>query len=167
MTPWILALAFLAPQAAPATQDSCPSGRPVRLVSNVIPAVGQGPIWAATGGKPLAWENATTPIRVLWLRDANARGPAFLSAALAGQTGKGARVAMFATSMYGSRLARLTLDQIGDKPAGIKDADLKKYAFHWTFVWFPSPGCYAVTGSVGSQKTVINLNVAAPAQKGT
>ena len=166
MTPWILGLTLLT--AAPAdVQDACPSGKPVRLVSNVIPALGQSPVWAATGGKPLTWENASTPIRVLWLRDANARGPAFLSGALLGKGGKGSPTATFATSMYGSRQPRLPLDQIGDKPAGIKDADLKKYAFHWTFVWFPSPGCYAITGSVGSQKSVIHLTVAPSDKKGT
>jgi hypothetical protein len=167
MNAWILGFALLTAPSAPALQDSCPSGRPARLVANVIPAVGQSPMWAATGGKPLTWDNAATPIRVLWLRDANARGPIFLSGGLAGKEGKGAPLASFATSLYGSRQPRLTLDQIGDKPAGIKDADLKKYAFHWTFVWFPGPGCYAMVGSVGSQKSVIHLNVAPSGKKGT
>lgn len=168
MIPWILGLAFLTTPAGADMQDPCSSGRPVRLVSNVIPALGQGPIWAATGGKPLAWEDARTPVRVLWLRDVTARGPAFLSGALVGKEGKGAPTATFATSMYGSRLQRLTLDQIGDKPNGVKDVDLKKYAFHWTFMWFPSPGCYAITGSVGSRKSVIYLSVApSGGKKGT
>jgi hypothetical protein len=146
-------------------QDPCASGRPVRLVSNVIPALGQSPIWAATGGKPLAWEGPSTPVRVLWLRDVTVRGPGFLSAAPAGKGAK-APSPTFATSMYGSRQTRLTLDQIGDKPTGIKDVDLKKYAFHWTFMWFPSPGCYAITGSVGTRKSVIYLNVAPSGKKG-
>jgi hypothetical protein len=169
MTPWILGLTLLTASAAADAQDACPSGKPVRLVSNVIPAIGQSPMWAATGGKPLTWENATTPIRVLWLRDVTARGPGFLSAPASpsAKPAKGAPSATFATSMYGSRQPRLTLDAIGDKPAGIKDADLKKYAFHWTFMWFPSPGCYAITGSVGSQKSVVYLNVTASGKKGT
>jgi hypothetical protein len=163
---WILGLALLTVPATADMQDPCAPGRPVRLVSNVIPALGQGPIWAATGGKPLAWEGASTPVRVLWLRDVTARGPGLLSGAPVGKDAK-APGPTFATSMYGSRQARLTLDQIGDKPAGIKDVDLKKYAFHWTFVWFPSPGCYAITGSVGNRKSVIYLQVAPSAKKGT
>lgn len=156
MISWVLGLAILATTPAFELQDSCPAGRPTRLISNVVPALGQSPIWAATGGKPLVWPGAREPVRVLWLRDVAAKGPAFLSGKL---SGKETVSATFATSTYGSREQRLKLDFIGVKPKGVKDADLQKYAFHWTFVWFPSPGCYAVTGQVGSQKSVIYLNV--------
>lgn len=161
---WVLGIALLTAPAPADAQDSCPAGRATRLVSNLIPAVGQSPIWAATGGKPLPWEGPGAPTRVLWVRDLAAKGPPFLSGKLFGTQDK-APIATFATSLYASREPRLKLDFIGDKPTGIKDADLKKYAFHWTFVWFPSPGCYAITGSVGSQKSVIYLNIAASAKK--
>ena len=168
MTLWILGLALLtATQSPAASQDPCSTGRAVRVVSSVIPALGQSPIWAATGGKPLVWENATTPIRVLWLRDVTAKGPGFLTAPPAVKQAKGTAGVTLATSMYGSRQQRLTLDPIGDKPTGVKDVDLKKYAFHWTFMWFPSPGCYPITGSVGSQKSIIHLNVVASGKQGT
>jgi hypothetical protein len=161
---WVLGVTLLA--TAPDMQDSCPAGRPVRLVSNVVPALGQSPMWAATGGKPIDWEGPRTPARLLWLRDVGAKGPAFLSGKQAGGASPPA-TATFATSLYGSREQRLKLDHIGEKPKGIKDADLQKYAFHWTFVWFPSAGCYAITGQVGGQKSVIYLSVAPPAKKGT
>ena len=162
---WVLGVTLLA-SAPTDMQDSCPAGRPVRLVSNVVPALGQSPMWAATGGKPIDWEGPRTPSRVLWLRDVAAKGPAFLSGKQTGGASTAAN-ATFSTSLYGSREQRIKLDYIGEKPKGIKDADLQKYAFHWTFVWFPSPGCYAITGQVGSQKSVIYLNVATPAKKGT
>ena len=158
---WVLSVTFLA--TAPDMQESCPAGRPVRLVSNVVPALGQSPLWAATGGKPIEWEGPRTPARLLWLRDVGVKGPAFLSGKQAG----GAATAAFGTSLYGNREQRIKLDFIGEKPKGIKDADLQKYAFHWTFVWFPTAGCYAITGQVGTQKSVIYLNVAPPAKKGT
>ena len=164
---WVLGVAVLATASAAADmQDACPSGKPARLVSNVVPAIGQAPIWAATGGKPLEWEGPRTPVRVLWLRDVTAKGAAFLSGKqhTTGATPAGAPPT-FATSMYGSREQRLKLDFIGEKPKGIKDADLQKYMFHWTFVWFPSAGCYAITGQVGTQKSVIYLNVAPPSAK--
>lgn len=164
MVPWVLGIALLTTPAPAGGQDPCPAGRPTRLVANVIPAIGQSPIWAATGGKPIAWEGPTTPVRVLWLRDVAVNGPAFLSGRLSAEPTTAN--AAFATSMYGARQARLTLDHIGDKPAGIKDADLRKYAFHWTFIWFPRPGCYAITGSVGTRRSVVYLNVA-PAPKKT
>ena len=168
MIPWILGLTLLTTPIAVDQQDSCQSARPVRLTPSVIPVIGQSPMWAATGGKPLVWEGPMSPVRLLWLRDVAARGPAFLSGKIAsGDPAAATKTNVsFATSMYGGREPRLKLDHIGDKPAGIKDADLQKYAFHWTFVWFPSPGCYAITGSVGSQKSVIFLNVA-PAPKKT
>ena len=169
---WVLGITVLAAASAPTDmQDACPSGHPARLVSNVVPAIGQSPIWAATGGKPLDWEGPRTPVRILWLRDVAAKGAAFLSGKQH-VTGAGtAAPATFATSLYGSREQRIKLDFIGEKPKGIKDADLQKYAFHWTFVWFPSAGCYAITGQVGMQKSVIYVNVAPaktpPAKKGT
>ena len=162
---WVLGVTLLATPPAD-MQDPCTAGRPVRLVSNVVPALGQSPMWAATGGKPIDWEGPRTPARLLWLRDVGAKGPAFLSGKRA-DGGSTAATATFATSLYGSREQRIKLDHIGEKPKGIKEADLQKYAFHWTFVWFPSPGCYTITGQVGSQKSVIHLNVAPPAKKGT
>jgi hypothetical protein len=165
---WVLGITLLATASALTDiQDSCPSGRPARLVANVVPALGQSPMWAATGGKPLDWEGPRTPVRVLWLRDVGAKGAAFLSGKQhTGGASPASANATFATSLYGSREQRLKLDHIGEKPKGIKDADLQKYAFHWTFVWFPSAGCYAITGQVGSQKSVIYLTVAPPAKKG-
>jgi hypothetical protein len=166
MISWVVGLAFLATAQAANPQEPCPSGKPVRLISNLVPALGQSPMWAATGGKPIAWEGPAAAVRVLWLRDVKVKGPAFLSGKLHG-TASGTTTARFATSMFGTREPRLKLDHIGDKPNGIKEADLQKYAFHWTFVWFPSPGCYAMTGQVGTQKSVIYVNVAPTGKTGT
>lgn len=168
MIPWFLGITLLATMSAPADmQDSCPAGRPTRLISNLLPALGQSPMWAATGGKPIDWAGPGEPARVLWLRDVAVKGAAFLSGKLAGKESPAAAKVGFAASLYANREPRLKLDHIGAKPAGIKDADLQKYAFLWTFVWFPSPGCYEITGSVGSQKSVIYLKVVPAAKKGT
>lgn len=165
MIPWVLGITLLATTSAPAgMQDPCPAGRPARLVANLVPVLGQSPMWAATGGKPIDWQGPGEPARVLWLRDAAVKGPAFLSGKL---SGKASTAAGFATSLYANREQRLKLDHIGAKLAGIKDADLQKYAFLWTYVWFPGPGCYEITGRVGSQQSVIYLKVAPPAKKRT
>lgn len=168
MIPWVLGITLLATPSAPADmQDPCPAGRPARIISNVVPVIGQSPMWAATGGKPIDWEGPTTPARVLWLRDVAVKGAAFLSGKPSGKESATAAKVGFATSLYGSREQRLKLDHIGVRPTGIKDADLQKYAFHWTFIWFPSPGCYEITGRVGSQQSVIYLNVVPAAKKRT
>lgn len=163
MIPWVLGITLLATTAPADMQDPCSAGRPARIIPNVVPALGQSPMWAATGGKPIDWEGPAAPTRVLWLRDVAVKGAAFLSGKLSGKESTGA--ARFATSLYGNREPRLRLDHLGVKPTGIKDADLQKYAFHWTFVWFPSQGCYEITGRVGSQQSVIYLNVAPAAKK--
>lgn len=166
MISWVLGLAFLATAPVANPQEPCPSGKAARLISNLVPAVGQSPTWAATGGKPVAWEGPAAPVRVLWLRDVQVKGAAFLSGRLHGSA-SATTIARFSTSVFGSREPRLKLDHIGDKPNAIKEADLKKYAFHWTFVWFPSAGCYAMTGQVGTQKSVMYLDVAPSGKKGT
>ncbi|MGH9330437.1 MAG: hypothetical protein ACRD09_08345 [Vicinamibacterales bacterium] len=164
MTLWVLGFTLLA--AATTVSDSpeeCPSGKPVRVLPSVIPVLGQSPIWAATGGKPLAWDGSNQPVRVLWLRDVAVRGAAQLS----GKARTGRARATFAASMYANQEMRFKLDGLGDRPKGIKEADLQKYAFHWTFVWFPEPGCYEITARVGSQQSLIYLAVTPSAKKTT
>ena len=168
MISWLLGITLVAAGSAPAhLQDPCAAGRTTRLVSNLIPVVGRSPMWAATGGTPIDWEGSSTPARVLWLRDVAVNGAAFLSAKLSGKESTAAAKVGFATSLYGAREPKFKLDHIGVVPKGIKDADLRKYAFNWTFVWFPSPGCYEITARVGSQQSVIYLKVAPPAKKRT
>lgn len=159
----VLGLALLAATSVAPPPEACPAGRPVRVIPNVVPALGQSPLWAATGGRPLAWEGPNEPARVLWLRDLAVKGAAFLSGrALTGRGKPG-----FARSMYANREARFKLDDLGDKPKGVKEADLLKYAFHWTLVWFPEPGCYEITARVGREQSVIHLEVAPAPKKGT
>jgi len=168
MITWVLGITVLATTSAPVRmQDSCPAGRPTRIISNLVPVLGQSPMWAATGGKPIDWEGRGVPSRVLWLRDVGVKGAAFLSGKLSGKESSAAEKVGFATSLYAAREQRIRLDYIGVKPNGIKDADLKKYAFNWTFVWFPSPGCYEITARVGSGQSVIYLKVAPAAKKST
>jgi len=168
MISWVLGLTVLAATSAPARmQDSCPAGRPTRIISNLVPVLGQSPMWAATGGKSIDWEGPSMPSRVLWLRDVNVKGPAFLSGKLSSKESAAAAKVGFATSLYAAREQRIKLDHIGVKPGGIKEADLRKFVFNWTFVWFPSPGCYEITARVGSAQSVIYLKVAPAAKKTT
>lgn len=148
-------------QAGPPTE--CPAGKPVKVVPSVVPALGQSPLWAATSGKPLAWEGPGQPARVLWLRDVAVKGAAMLS----GKARTGSAKATFAANMYGNREMRFKLDALGDKPKGVKEADLLKVSFHWTFVWFPEPGCYEIAARVGSQQSLIYLDVVSPGKKTT
>jgi hypothetical protein len=163
MNSLVLGLTLLAATSVAAAPEECPSGRPVRVIPNVVPALGQSPLWAATGGRPIAWEGPNEPARVLWLRDLAVKGPAFLS----GKARTGRAKPGFARSMYANREARFKLDDLGDKPKGVKDADLLKYAFHWTLVWFPEPGCYEITARVGREQSVIHLEVAPAPKKST
>ena len=168
MIPWLLGITLVAAASAPSyQQDPCAAGRTTRLISNLIPVVGQSPMWAATGGKPLDWEGASTPARVLWLRDVDVKGAAFLSAKLSGKESSAAAKVGFATSLYAAREPKFKLDHIGCYPRASRTPTCGEYAFNWTFVWFPSPGCYEITARVGSQQSVIYLKVAPAAKKGT
>lgn len=164
MTLWVLGVTLLASAATvAASPEECPTGKPVRVLPSVIPALGQGPLWAATGGKPLAWDGSHQPVRVLWLRDVAVKGASYLS----GKARTGRARATFATSLYANQEMRFKLNGLGDKPKGIKEADLQRYAFHWTFVWFPEPGCYEITARVGSRQSLIYLEVTPSAKKTT
>jgi hypothetical protein len=152
---------FVSAQAG--TPADCPVGKPVKVLPSVIPAIGQSPFWAATGGKPVAWGGPGEPVRVLWLRDVAVKGATLLS----GKARTGSARPTFAASMYGNRELRFKLDGLGEKPKGVKDADLLKFAFHWTFVWFPEAGCYEIAARVGSQQSLIYFDVVSSGKKTT
>ena len=136
MITWVLGLTVLAASSAPARmQDSCPAGRPTRIISNLVPVLGQSPMWAATGGKPIDWEGPSAPSRVLWLRDVNVKGAAFLSGKLSSRISSPR--SGFATSLYAAR-DRQSADHIGGNPR-IHDPDLMKSSLI-DFVWFPARG---------------------------
>jgi hypothetical protein len=168
MTSRVLGVALLAAVpllglAQAGAPSDCPTGKPVKVLPSVIPAIGQSPFWAATGGKPIAWGGPGEPVRVLWLRDVAVKGAVLLS----GKARTGSARPTFAASLYGNRELRFKLDGLGDKPKGVKDADLLKYAFHWTFVWFPEAGCYEIAARVGSQQSLIYFDVVSSGKKTT
>jgi hypothetical protein len=143
-------------------QGDCSSGRPFRLIPTITPVVGQSPLWMTTGSGPIAWEGPKDPVQVLVVRDVAVKGPAFLS----GKQRTGAAKARFAFASLGLHDERIKLDDLGFKPATVKEGDLQKYAFHRMFIWFPEPSCYEITARVGRQQSLIYLNVAPKAGKG-
>lgn len=152
------ALLLLTTGIPAAGQDDCPSTSPVRLISNITPALGQSPLWVAAGGKPLKWRGPSVPVKLLWIRDGRAKGPAWISGKARTGTGK----VTFSRAYYGLPIDRLPLDEMGEKIEGIRDNDLKRFVFYWAFVFFPAPGCYEITGRIGRQQAVIYLRVVVP-----
>lgn len=155
---WVFGVALaLAMTASPVyAQSDCPSGRPSRLIPSITPVVGQSPLWITTGSGPVAWESAKDPVQVLVVRNVAVKGPAFLSAKPRAGTAK----VRFAFASLGLPVERIKLDDLGIKPSTVKDAELKKYAFHRMFIWFPEPNCYEITARVGREQSLIYLNVA-------
>lgn len=148
---------FLLTTAVPATgQDDCPTGSPTRLVSNITPVIGQSPLWVAAGDKPFKWKGPNNPVKLLWLRDVTAKGPAWITGKARTGTGK----ASFSRALYGLPTEKLPLDAMGERIDGIKEADMKRFAFYWVFVFFSTPGCYEITGRIGRQPAVIYLRSA-------
>lgn len=154
----LLVATFASPVSA---QNSCPPARPFRLLPSLTPVLGKSPLWVTTGGPTIAWEGANTPVQALWIRDLAVRGPAVLGGKLMG----GKAPAKFARATLGMPEERYKFDLLGDKPSTVKQADLEKYSFHRTFIWFPEAGCYEMTARIGSQQAVIYLNVAPSAGK--
>lgn len=142
-------------------QEDCPSGRPSRLIPTINPALGQSPMWVVIGSGPIPWKGSNHPVQALWIRDVAVKGPAFLS----GTVRAGKAKASFATALYGLPGERFKLDELGEKPRLVKEADLRRYSFHRTYVWFPTPGCYEITARVGRQVSVIYLSVTPAAEK--
>jgi len=143
----------------PAGAQDCPMGKPA-VISGAVPrALGKGPVWMTAESLPIKWVDAGTPIQLVWLMDAEARGPALV-------TGKhresGAQVRFTKLGdRVGKRELRWRLDPLGYQPTHAKPQDFKKFSFDRNFGWFPSPGCYEITGQFGRQESKIIVQVTA------
>ena len=156
----VLGALFLAMGVATgvAAQEECPTGKPTVLLKAISPVLGEGPIWATTGAATVDWVDAEKPVGVLWVRDLSITGPALLTGQLRGKPD--VRV-LFAErgSTLGVKQPKFTLTGLGLKPPKASLADVQKYAFHQTDVWFPSTGCYEITGRVGKTPATLYLQV--------
>lgn len=158
---WVLGAVLLAASGATSVsaQDDCAVGSAKPMVSAITPVVGQSPLWATTGIGAIAWAGPDKPVGVLWVRDLSVVGPGFITGQLKGTPATKVR---FTTrgSTLGVKEERYRFDGLGMKPAKVTQADLQKYGFYQTDVWFPAAGCYEITGRVGRQQSVIYFRVA-------
>lgn len=143
--------------AAPAGAQDCASGKPA-IVSGAVPrALGQSPIWMAAESLPIKWTDAGTPVQLIWLIDAQAREPFYVSGR---HRASGAPVKFTKIGdRVGKREVRWRLDPLGYKPAKVKPQDLQKFAFDRTFAWFPAVGCYEIKGQARGQESTILVQV--------
>jgi hypothetical protein len=143
-----------------AAQEECPSGKPKLLVPAISSVVGQSPMWA-TGGAGVGgvdWVAADKPVGVLWVRDLAVVGPAIITGQLRGTP---ATRVLFAErgSTLGVKQEKFALTGLGIKPGKATLADVQKYGFYQVDAWFPSVGCYEMTGRVGKTESKIYLDV--------
>jgi hypothetical protein len=144
---------------APAHAQDCAMGKPA-VISGAVPrALGKGPVWMTAETVPIKWVDAGTPVQLVWLMDAEARGPAIVSGK---HRESGAQVRFTKLGdRVGKRELRWRLDPLGYQPTHAKPQDFKKFSFDRNFGWFPAPGCYEITGQFGKQESKIIVQVAA------
>ena len=145
--------------AGPASAQDCPMGKP-GVVSGAVPrALGKGPVWMTAEALPIKWVDAGTPVQMVWLMDANARGPAIVTGR---HRDSGAQVRFTKLGdRVGKRELRWRLDPLGYQPSHAKPQDFKKFSFDRNFAWFPAPGCYEITGRFGMLESKMVVQVAA------
>jgi hypothetical protein len=143
--------------AVPAGGQDCASGKPA-VISGAVPrALGKSPIWMTAASLPIKWSEPGTPVQVIWIIDAAAREPFYVSGK---HQASGAPVKFTKIGdRVGMRQARWRLDPLGFKPAQAKPQDLEKYAFDRSFAWFPSAGCYEIRAQARGQETTILVSV--------
>lgn len=148
--------------AAAATAQDCPTGKP-SVITRAVPAVlGQGPLWVTAGSHPIKWESSASPVQLVWVLDASARGQAIVTGKHA-RSGALLKFTRFGDTL-GERQSRYQINPLGYRPSLAKPEDLKKFGFDRSYAWIPEPGCYELTARVGRQQTKIFLQVAqAPA----
>ena len=143
----------------PARAQDCAMGKPA-VISGAVPrALGKGPVWMTAETVPIKWVDAGTPVQLVWLMDAEARGPAIV-AGKHRESGAQVRFTKLGDRV-GKRELRWRLDPLGYQPTHAKPQDFKKFSFDRNFGWFPAPGCYEITGRFGQQESKIIVQVAA------
>lgn len=143
--------------ADPAAAQECPTGKPA-VVTRVLPAaLGQAPLWVTSSGWPIKWEGSAAPVQLVWIIDATARGQIIVSGR---HTGSGAAVRFTSFGdRLGARRARYRLDRLGYNPTLAKPDDFKKHSFDRNYAWFPEPGCYELSGRVGTTEVTLHVEV--------
>jgi hypothetical protein len=137
-------------------------GKPALLTGAVPRALGKGPVWMTAEALPVKWADAGTPVQLIWLVDAEARGAVMVSGK---HRDSGAPVRFTKLGdRVGRKEPRYRLDPLGYKPSYAKQQDFRKYSFDRTFGWFPGPGCYEITGQIGKRESKIFVQVG-PAAK--
>ena len=143
--------------AAPSAAQECAADK-AAVVSGAVPrAIGKGPVWLAAESFPIKWKDAGTPVQLIWLSDATARGPVLVSGK---HRDSGAQVKFTKLGdIVGKREVKYRLDSLGYQPSHAKPADYKKFNFDRTFGWFPAAGCYEIIGQIGLQQSKMVVHV--------
>jgi hypothetical protein len=142
--------------SAPAAAQDCASDKPL-LVSGAVPrALGKSPIWMTSESFPIKWTDAGTPAQLIWLIDAKAREPFYVSGK---HLASGAPVKFTKIGdRVGMRQTRWRLDPLGYKPTHAKPQDFKQFIFDRNFAWFPAAGCYEMR-QARDQVSIIRVQV--------
>lgn len=148
--------------ATPLAAQDCPTGKPVVVTRAVPAAFGETPLWVTAGSHPIKWESSASPVQLVWVLDATARGQIVVTGKHA-KSGALLKFTRFGDTL-GERQSRYQINPLGYRPSLAKPEDLKKFGFDRNYAWFPEPGCYEIAARVGRQQAKIFLLVGEPAK---
>ena len=149
--------------AWPAGAQECPTGKPTLLTRALPRALGPGPLWVMAESWPIKWKASGAPVQLIWVIDASVPGQAIVMGKHR-ESGLPIRFTAFGDTL-GERQLRHQIDPFGYKPSLARPEDFTKYSFDRSYVWFPEPGCYELTGRVGRQQATIHLEAVKSAGK--
>ena len=123
----------------------------------VAPMAGTSPVWVVDGayGK---WQGPDKPVKTAWVVARNYPGDLVVT----GRRLDGPGHALFKNGAQSPVLEELKIPnahRAGVVPGGASSNVIREYAFHPSYLIYPSPGCWELVADLGDQKIKIIIRM--------
>ena len=124
----------------------------------MAPMAGKRPVWVVDGayGK---WQGPDKPVKTAWVVARNHPGDLIVT----GRRLDGPGHALFKNGAHAPVLEELKIPNahsVGVIPGGASSDVMREYAFHPSYLIYPSPGCWELVADMGGQKVKIIISMA-------
>lgn len=151
------AVIYVDPQGTPiwpTPPPSCAVSPVTRVRSDLVPAIGEAPIWMSSPILPvLPWRNDL--IRTIWLVQTGAPGDLIVS----GQRLEGGEVARFIREGGEGISEELLLEAAGTPRPGRRSDEVRPYRQHTVYLVLSGPGCWELAARLGPVQRTLRFYV--------
>ena len=132
------------------------SPREARLVA-IAPMAGTRPVWMVDGAYGV-WQGSDKPVKTAWVASRSHQGDLLVTGRRLDGTGR----ALFKKGVNSPIMEEFIIPNAhkgGISPGGASSEITQEYAFHPSYVIYPSPGCWEFVAHIGNDEVKIIINL--------